>query len=164
MQILCNIFYEVHVRHKKKFVSSSFDLLSIFVNSKLLTANQINFAVAAESVQNRVNGTSYMWRAIAPGWRNQHVVPFPMTKWSRQNCRVQAGGDNGASNERNRRITPRTIIEFRRAVVTRRASPSPHSCIASRRPHAELRLKLENCSLNAYAILPRLGSAYSYKF
>lgn len=26
---------------------------------------------------------------------------------------MQPGGDNGASNEGNRRITPRTIIEFR---------------------------------------------------
>jgi len=34
------------------------------------------------------------------------VVPFAMTKWSRQNCRVQPVGDNGASNEGNRRITP----------------------------------------------------------
>lgn len=90
------------------------------------------------------------------GW-----VPFAMTKWSRQNCRVQPGGDNSASNERNHRITPRTIIEFRRAVVKRRVFVSLLSLSAHR-------ITLEthgNYFLNAYVneISPaRLDTAYSY--
>jgi len=85
-------------------------------------ASNILFAIALHSSRRiawMASHTRWVRRAIGVSRGGTRVAPFAMTKWSRQNCRVQPGGDNGASNERNRGITPRTIIEFRRAVVTR---------------------------------------------
>jgi len=66
--------------------------------------NDIIFADHRVGTESREWRLVHTWKLVGAEW--QTVVPFAMTKWSRQNCRVQPAGDNGASNEGNRRITP----------------------------------------------------------